>query len=208
MVVKCTSMIKIISIDLQKDFTDPKGRAFRDRPSVAFIKDKLVPLLREKGIKIYEIISDYRQPRQGDTGDLCHPGTLGYESEIPEDVKDSNIWIKSMNSPEWIREGRGDKDAVPKLPYPDPELFTNWLNETIGTVEEKNKIVLIGLTLDCCVLSTAQDLTFRGYDVYVLNEAVDVYSGNQEEKEYLLKNVPVKNWADGMTFEEFKNEIN
>lgn len=201
-------MIKIISIDLQKDFTDPKGRAFRERPSVAFVKNDLAPFLREKDIKIYEIISDYRQPRQGDTGDLCHPGTFGFESEIPEDIKSSNIWIKSMNSPEWIRKGRGDKDAVPELPYPDPESFTKWLNETIGVPEEKNKIVLIGLTLDCCVLSTAQDLTFRGYDVYVLNEAVDVYSGNQEEKEYLLKNVPLKNWADGMTFEELKNIIN
>ncbi|MCA9353623.1 isochorismatase family protein [Candidatus Nomurabacteria bacterium] len=200
-------MIKIISIDLQKDFTDPQGRAFRDRPSVSFIKNELVPFLREKDIKIYEIISDYRQPRQGDTGDLCYPGTFGYESEIPDDVKDANIWVKSMNSPEWIRKGRGDKDAVPELPYPDPESFTKWLIETVGTPVEKNKIVLIGLTLDCCVLSTAQDLTFRGYDVYVLSEAVDVYSGNQEEKEYLLKNVPVKNWADPMLFEEFKNEI-
>jgi nicotinamidase-related amidase len=50
-------------------------------------------------------------------------------------------------------------------------------------------VVLIGLTLDCCVLCTAQEFLFRGYDVRVLKEGVDTYGGTAEEKEILLGSV-------------------
>jgi nicotinamidase-related amidase len=200
-------IVKIISVDLQKDFADPKGKHFKPRPSVEFVKNILVPFLREKNIKIFEIISDYRMPRLEGKRDSCHPGEWGYESEIPEDVKDKNIWVKCMNSPEWIRDGIGDKNKTPGLPYPDPKKYDEWLIKTIGKPEDNKIIVLIGLTLDCCVLSTAQTLNFRGYKVYVLNEAVDVYSGDQKEKEYLLNHVPIKNWASPISFEEFKKLV-
>ena len=196
--------VKVISVDLQKAFSRPEGKHFKPRPSVAFVESILVPFLREKNMKVFEIISDYRQPRPGHTGDFSRPGEWDYESEIPEDIKDTHIWIKCANSPEWIREGIGDKEKVPGIPYPDPQKYAEWLQQTIGHPEEENIIVLIGLTLDCCILSTAQSLDFRGYAVHILSEAVDTYSGDQKEKEYLLNNVPIKNWATPMTFEELK----
>jgi len=60
---------------------------------------------------------------------------------------------------------------------------------------------LAGLTLDCCVLCTAQEFNFRGYKVKILKEAVDAYSGKQSEKEVLCKTF-VENWADVITWEE------
>lgn len=196
--------IKIISVDLQKDFSDLEGKHFKSRQCVEFIKNNFITFLREKNIKIFEIISDYRLPRPKSKRDSCQPGEWGYESIIPEDVKDEKIWIKCMNSPEWVRDGIGDKNMDPGLPYPDTQKYTDWLNETIGKPEEDKIIVLIGLTLDCCVLSTAQTLNFRDYNVYILSEATDVYSGDSKEKEYLLNHVPIKNWASVITFEELK----
>jgi len=199
-------MIKIVSIDFQKDFSAEGGVCYKPRPSVSFIKNTLAPFLNSKGIKIAEIISDYRQPRPGDRGNCCHPGEWGYESEIPKDIKDKKIWIKCMNSPIWVRKNGGVSSKKPGLPYQDPKRFEKWLNSVVGK-PEKTKIVLIGLTLDCCVLCTAQELNFRGYDVRILAEATDPYSGDQKEKESLLKDSPIINWADTITFEELKKTI-
>jgi len=58
--------IKIISVDLQKEFSAKSGKHYRSHSNVDFIKNILVPFLRENNIKIAEIVSDYRQPRPGD----------------------------------------------------------------------------------------------------------------------------------------------
>ena len=193
---------KIISIDFQKDFASPDGICYRPRESVNFVKTTLIPYLLEKNIKIAEIISDYRQPRLGDRGDCCKPGDKGYESEIPDEVKDDNVWIKCMNSPIWVRDNIGDKDKTPGLPHQDPEAFDTWLVEVVGDPKD-TQIILIGLTLDCCVLCAAQELDFRGYTVKILKEAVDTYFGDQDEKEDIC-DVLVRNWADVISWEEVK----
>ena len=68
-------------------------------------------------------------------------------------------------------------------------------------------IVLFGLTVDCCVLCTAQELNFRGYNVYILEEATDTYSGSLEEKEIVLNNPPLTNWAEKISWEEVKSSV-
>jgi nicotinamidase-related amidase len=77
------------------------------------------------------------------------------------------------------------------------------LRATVEDVEEAGEIVLIGLTLDCCVLCTAQELCFRGYRVRFLTEAVDTYSGSQEEKLAILK-TPLANWGRPISWEQFR----
>ena len=191
---------KIISIDFQKDFTAEGGICYRSRPSVDFVKNTLVPYLETKKIKIAEIISDYRQPRPGDRGDCCRPGEWGYESEIPESAKEKDIWLKCMNSPIWVRDNIGEPTKQPGLPYQDPTKFSEWIEKVIGKPED-TEVVLVGLTLDCCVLCTAQEFNFRGYKVKILKEAVDAYSGEQSEKEALCK-TPVENWADVIDWKE------
>lgn len=191
---------KIISIDFQKDFTAEGGICYKLRPSVDFVKNTLVPYLENKNLKIAEIISDYRQPRPGDRGDCCRPGEWGYESEISESAKEKEVWIKCMNSPLWVRDNIGDPTKQPGLPYQDPKKFSEWIEKIIGKPED-TEVVLVGLTLDCCVLCTAQELNFRGYKVKILKEAVDAYSGEQSEKEALCK-TPVENWADVITWKE------
>lgn len=191
---------KIVSIDFQKDFTAEGGICYKPRPSVDFVKNTLVPFLEQNNLKIAEIISDYRQPRPGDRGDCCHPGEWGYESEIPESAKEKDVWIKCMNSPLWVRDNIGDPTKQPGIPYQDPKKFNEWIEKVIGKSKD-TEVVLVGLTLDCCVLCTAQELNFRGYKVKILKEAVDVYSGEQSEKEALYK-APVENWADVINWEE------
>lgn len=195
--------IKFLSVDFQKDFSSKDGKAYEPRPCIDFIKDVLIPFFRKNSIKTAEIISDYRAPRSGNTR-VCLPGESGFESEIPEDVKFGNIWIKSMNSPLWIRENRGIAEKEPGVPYQDPDGFGKWLHDVVGGPEDKNDIVIFGLTLDCCVLSTAQELKWRGYKVFILEEGVDPYSGDREEKEWILNHVPLKNWAKVTKWEELK----
>lgn len=191
---------KIVSIDFQKDFTAEGGVCYKPRFSVDFVKNTLVPYLENKNLKIAEIISDYCQPRPGDRGDCCHPDEWGYESEIPESAKEKEIWIKCMNSPIWVRDNIGDPTKQPGIPYQDPQKFSEWIEKVIGKPED-TEVVLVGLTLDCCVLCTAQEFNFRGYKVKILKEAVDAYSGEQSEKESLCK-TPVENWSDVINWEE------
>ncbi len=197
---------KVISVDFQKDFSAPGGKCYRQRPCIDFIKDELTPYFRQHGIKITEIISDYRLPRPGDEFECCVPGTAGYESEIPPDIKDERVWVKCMNSPVWIRGNGGQEDKTPGLPHPNTAAFSEWLHQTIGRPEETDAIVLIGLTLDCCVMCTGQELSFRGYPVKFLIEGVDTYSGDPAEKKSLLK-VPLLNWGEALSWNKLKEMI-
>jgi len=199
--------IKIISVDFQKEFSAKGGKHYRPHSNVDFIKKILVPFLRENNVKVAEIVSDYRQPRPGDLDDSTRPGETGYESEIPEDVKLKNVWIKCMNSPIWTRENIGNPNKKPGLPYQDPQAFTNWLNSNIGKPQEVDEVVLIGLTIDCCVFCTAQELKFRGYNVKILREAVDTYSGNPQEKDMILNNPPLLNWAKVISWNKLKKTL-
>ncbi len=195
--------IKFISIDFQKEFTTKEGKWFNSGRSVEFVKNKVILFLQEHKIKISEIISDYRQPRPGDSGDGCYPGTDGYESEILVDVKNKDIWVKCMNSPLWIRDNGGIPDSNPGLPYQDTEKFSIWLKNNIGEPKDVEFVVLIGLTIDCCVLCTAQELTFRGYNVKIIEEATDPAGGEEKYKKSIITKSPLLNWAEVIKWEEF-----
>lgn len=200
--------VKFICVDFQKDFSDEKGKWFNRGKSVEFIKKELTNFFRTNNIKVNEIISDYRLPRPRKTEEGCVPGTFGYESDIPNDIKNCNIWIKCMNSPIWVRENIGDKTKQPGMPYQNPEKFNKWLKGNIGNSEDVDLVILFGLTMDCCVLCTAQELNFRGYNVKILYEAVDSMDAtNEKYKKQLAEKSPILTWAKFITFEELKELI-
>ncbi|MFH1694674.1 MAG: isochorismatase family protein [Patescibacteria group bacterium] len=194
----------LIAIDLQNDFTSEGGKNYKTRPSVGFLRETLFPFLKEKNIKISEIVSDYRQPRPGDRGDCCHPGTWGYESIVPEEIVKAR-WIKCMNSPIWVRENMGDPNKKPGTPYQDTEAFDAWLKKDVGKSNEI-KPVLFGLTIDCCVLATLMELSLRGYATSVLKEGVDHYNGTESSKEASLSST-AHNWTEVITWDELKEEL-
>ena len=200
-------MYHIIVIDYQNDFCSPGGKWFKERPAQTFIEKTLIPFLKENDIKISEIISDYRLPRQNETIDYCVPGTWGYQSAIPSDVKKKDVWIKAMNSPDWVRENGGNANSRPALPYPDPHAFSQWLEKNIGKPNPDDQIVLIGLTLDCCVLCTSQQLYFRGYKVKILKEGTDVYDVTAAKK-MLKEGSDYQAFLFGTTHGMFSTAIN
>jgi nicotinamidase-related amidase len=187
-------LMKIISVDFQNDFAVEGGRWYLPRPAVNFLLSDLIPELRSTGHKIAEIVSDYRLPRPSETEAYCVPGQKGYQSQIPEDIRHPKRWIKAMNSPVWTRENAGVPDKPAGPPYVAAEAFSDWLSDTIGPAETGIEVTLIGLTLDCCVLSTAQELYYRGYRTFFLEEAVDTYNGTKEEKDFLFK-TPLSMWG-------------
>ncbi len=195
----------IISVDMQRDFCANGGACYQVRPCVEFIQKILVPHCRNHGIRLAEIVSDYRQPRPGVPFAHCVPGTPGYQSELPVDIKKPHSWIKSMHSPVWVRKHCGIAEKRPGKPYADPESFSNWLATVVGPPQASETIVLIGLTLDCCILCTAQELFFRGYKVEFLVEAVDTYSGSQEEKQSLF-DTPLANWGQPVSWQQIREK--
>jgi Isochorismatase family len=197
--------MKILSVDFQKDFSDPSGRWYKPRPCHSFIKEVLVSTLREKKSQLAEIISDYRLPRPSETVEYCIPGTLGYESEIPVDVKHENIWIKAMNSPAWCRDNGGCTNLETASPYCKPEILTEWFLNVLGE-PKKREVVLIGLTLDCCVLATAQELYYRGYKVRYLFEGTDTYLGDEQDKLNLFL-TPLNMWGSPISWNDVKDNI-
>ncbi len=110
-----------------------------------------------------------------------------------------------MNSPIWTRENIGEANAEPGLPYQDPDQFTAWLARTVGQPDDVNFVTLIGLTADWCLLSTAQQLKWRGYTVKILDEGTDVVDGDQEYKRQLFMRSPLLNWASVISWHELKS---
>ena len=58
---------ELLCVDLQNDFASPGGIFYNYRESVRFVTDELFPFLEERGVGVSEIVSDYRQPRKGDS---------------------------------------------------------------------------------------------------------------------------------------------
>lgn len=196
---------EFIAVDIQNEFAAEGGKFYSHKPSVEFTNNKLFPYFRQKGIKINEIVSDYRQPRPGDSGDGCYPGEWSYESLIPSDLRKS-LWIKCTNSPIWIRENIGVRDKKPGPPYPDSNAFGKWVKENIGTPEEVRPVIF-GLTIDCCVLSAIQEFRWRGFHPVVIREAVDHTSGKEEDKIAVLEKTAITWWAEVMDWSEFVEKL-
>ena len=196
---------EFIAIDIQNEFATEGGKFYSHKPSIKFLNEVLFPCCRQNNIRVNEIVSDYRQPRPGDSGDGCYPGEWGYESLIPDDLKIS-LWVKCTNSPIWVRENIGVKDKKPGLPYLDSGAFGAWVQENIGTPEE-TRPVIFGLTIDCCVLSAIQEFKWRGFSPIVIKEAVDHASGKAEDKNIVLEKTAIAWWAEVMDWEEFKKLI-
>jgi len=195
---------RFVSVDLQHDFCLPGGKAYRERSCVGFLTGVLFPFLKTQEICIHEIISDYRPPRLGDRGDFCHPGSWGYQSIVPPDLVASQ-WIKCMNSPTWTRYNIGEPDLRPGLPHSDPVSFESWVIKNIGNSDHVIP-VLIGLTVDCCVLCTAQEFNFRGFRPLILREGVDHQTGKPEDRDKILE-TPMPNWAETIGWEELKPKL-
>lgn len=193
----------IISVDVQNEFSAPGGGLYAPRPCIPFLTDTFVPFVRQHGYTIAEIISDYRTTAPNAGESMCVPGQWSYESLIASDIKHPWVWVKAEPSPAWTRAGAGDAHQLPGEPYSAPDTFTAWLAATIGPPDQHNEIVLVGLMLEICVLSTLQELKYRGYEVKVLVEGVDTYSGNAEQKRLFLETL-FPFWGQSISWHELQ----
>jgi len=200
-----TKKYVFIAVDIQNEFASEGGRYYTPKKSVKFLKHTLFPFFEKNNMRISEIISDYRSPRPGGRESCCRPGEWGYESLIPSGLKKNPVWIKCMHSPVWIRKKAEYKKGKPGMPAQNPQKFTEWLLKTAGGPDSVIPVV-IGLTIDCCVLSTVQELSWRGYNPVVLKEGVDADTGKTADRDRVLGLV-IKNWAKVMSWGELKQTI-
>lgn len=197
-----TGRVQLMSVDFQNDFVAPGGAHYGGHPCVEFITSTLVPFARANGIRLAEIVSDYRSPRADDAGTTCIPGRWGYESAIPRDLTLVAPWVKASISPTWVRDGGGHKDLLPGPARPDPLGFRGWLSAAIGPPSHERPVVLVGLMLEVCVLATLIEVSLRGYPTRVLTEGVDRADGDQRRKSELLATL-ASFWGPPVTWNEF-----
>lgn len=193
---------EFICVDFQKEFADVNGKYYCKGDSVNFIINTLIPFFVNKKIIINEIVSDYRQPRQSKSGSYCIPGDEGFESLIPQKIKKNDVWIKAMHNPTWVRKNGGMIEANPGLPFPNPDLFTKWLQNNIGFPSPNLEVVIFGETLDVCIYSLSQELYFRGYKVSVIFEATDPMNERLDYKETLAFYSGLTLYSSIINFEE------
>lgn len=194
--------IEFIAVDLQNEFTHPKGKYCSVGNSVKFIQSVLFPYLSNHHLKVNEVISDYRQPRHSKSGSYCIPGDFGYESIIPKELKKADIWVKSMHNPTWIRT-QNDQSSFLDYPKPEPQQFSDWLKRNIGG----NDVIIFGETLDVCVYALAQELYYRGYRVYILYEATDPMNERLDHKDSIAYHTGLSVYAKLIHFDEMKTMI-
>lgn len=189
----------LLCIDFQKEFADKDGINFNKGKSTDFIKNKLIPLLISKKLKVSEIISDYRLPRGKSKNESCVPGTKGFESMLPKELRYGEPWIKCMHNPLWTRKNIGTANKEPGLPYQDHLAFNDWIKSHLFF----KKAVLFGLTTECCVLQVASELYFRGFDVYCLYEATDPMNERLKYKDEIINHSTFTLYVKTIHFDEF-----
>lgn len=193
----------LICVDFQRDFADENGINSNKGKSVEFIKNTLFPTLIDKNIKVSEIISDYRLPRGKSKNESCVPGTFGYESLLPKELRKGKPWIKCMHNPLWTRNSIGIASAALGKPYQDPLAFDAWIDEHLAN----KRVVLFGLTTECCVLQVASELYFRGFDVYCIYEATDPMNERLKYKDEIINHSTFALYAKTIHFNEFLQMI-
>lgn len=198
---------EFIVVDFQKDFTTVDGLCYINGESIDFVKNDLKEFFQTNKIKVHEIKSDYSLPRLNRTEASCVPNTDGFLSDLSEDVRYSDPWIKCMHNPLWIRKNIGKANRKQGKPYQDSKKFNKWLINHIGLPEDNKEIVLFGLSMEVCILSVAQELYFRGYNVKVLYEATDPMNIRMEYKDFIAENSSLTLYANVIFFEEVKTLI-
>ncbi len=202
-------MYKFLCVDFQNEFASKNGKWYNGGKSIDFINQTLSPYLAKKSLRVDEIISDYRPPRNKDSGIGCIPGEFGYQSALPDEIRNNDPWIKCMNSPVWTRKNIGNKFKKPGLPYQNTRAFNNWLKSKFGEPNNNLTIILFGLTLDCCVLATAQELYWHGYNFKILVEATDVMPNKDQLKikNQIINGEVLNHWLNFITFEELIKQL-
>ena len=195
--------VDLISVDFQSDFAEESGANFIKGKSISFIKTVLIPYLKENNIKVSEVISDYRLPRGKSNNESCVPGTRGFASLIPNELRKGVPWIKCMHNPLWTRENIGIPQAIVGNIFQDPTTFNQWISQQIQCKD----VVLFGLTAECCVLQLASELYFRGFNVYVIYEATDPMNERLFFKDEIMYHSTLNIYSKTIRFDEFKNMI-
>jgi nicotinamidase-related amidase len=198
----------IVSVDVQDEIIEPWGKMYNpNRTSWMFLQKVLFPYCRAHGILIRDLVSDYREPRPADPFHACDPTGQGFRSSIPQDILHPRKWVKSQNLCVFTRVDAGrveEIDTDPYEPHIDTQGFERWARRVMG-VPRGNVIVLIGYTLECCVLATALWLNHIGYSVRILEEGTDTNTGTAESKAAIFRYVLGENgWAEPISWGELQ----
>ena len=159
----------LLVIDIQNDFCtegsiyNKNGYPVIQNQKIAKKIKKAVENLREKGVGVYYLISDYSNYYiQGKKCNFCLEGTTGAKSFLNKDQAD-RIIIKKTHDGFWKT----------KLDY-------------FLKLDNIKNILVAGISTSVCVDTTARSGVIRGYKVTILEDCVA--SKNKQMHECSLKN--------------------
>jgi nicotinamidase/pyrazinamidase len=171
----------LIVVDVQNDFADPAGSLYVDEgeSTVPFINAE-VASASDAGARVF-----YTQD--------WHP------ESTPHFAKDGGIWPVHCVAGSWgaqphpdlvvsgpiVRKGSGGEDGYSGFSTRDPVTGATRPTELDGLLRAAgiDRLVIVGLATDYCVLATALDARERGYAVTLLAEgirAVELAAGDGE----------------------------
>lgn len=190
--------MKVILVNFQNEYLSKKGKWFSKSKITKFITSRFIPFCDRHNLSIYEIKSDYSTPNMINQNG-CVPGTFGFKSLIEEGKLAAKPFIKSDNSPNFIRPNHGDN------PVEKPEEFKHWLDENIGDPSQIAYVLLLGIGLESSITMIGHEMAKYGYKIKILKEGTD--TTNKKYTEFMLDKFPLVSWGKVINFVNFVKEL-
>jgi nicotinamidase/pyrazinamidase len=163
----------LISVDVQNDFLDGGSLAVPHGNEVIPVMNRYIRAFEEKGLPIFST-RDWHpanhcsfKAQGGPWPPHCVQGTRGAEFAPDLDLPEGAVIISSATTPE--------KEAYSGFEGTD-------MHERLQKIGVK-RLFIGGIATDYCVLNTVRDALALGYEVYLLEDAIQAVNVNPDDGE-------------------------
>lgn len=192
--------VKVILVNFQNEYLSKKGKWYRKSKITSFIIDRFIPFCERHNLSVYEIKSDYSSPNS--TKQVgCAPGTYGFKTLISDSKFASSSFIKSDNSPNFIREKNGE------MPVEKPIEFKHWLDVNIGDPSQIGYVLILGMELESSITMIGHQMSKYGYKIKILKEGTESTNKNKKYTDFMLDKFPLVSWGKIVTFIDFVKDL-
>lgn len=192
--------VKVILVNFQNEYLSKKGKWYRKSKITNFIIDRFIPFCERHNLSVYEIKSDYSSPNS--TKQVgCAPGTYGFKTLISDSKFASSPFIKSDNSPNFVREKNGE------MPVEKPIEFKHWLDVNIGDPSQIGYVLILGMGLEASITMIGHQMSKYGYKIKILKEGTESTNKNKKYTDFMLDKFPLVSWGKVVTFVNFVKDL-
>ncbi len=193
--------MKVILVNFQNEYLSKKGKWYRKSKMPKFITTRFIPFCERHKLPVYEIKSDFGSPNL--TKNIgCAPGTYGFKTLIPDSKFAAKPFIKSDNSPNFVRENNGE------MPVEKPLEFKHWLDVNIGDPSQIGYVLVLGMGLESSIALIGNEMAKYGYKIRILKEGTESTNKNKKYTDFMLDKFPLVSWGKIINFVTFVKDMN